>query len=262
MCATDNANKPGAVLTVAGFDGTGGAGLQIDSKLSTCLQVPNISVVTAVVVQTPVDVQEMKCLSPAFVARQISLLMSYYHIPLVNIGIFGHFGTIRWIIGNMPRSRLIWDPVFSSGSGSFRFVKESDVSKIKKVLDRFYLITPNVPEAEELAGMEIGSVEDMASAARKIRDRWGIENILLKGGHLAGEEGWDLLLHDGGIQSFKTRKSGLRIHGTGSFLNGAIASYLFMGHRLFESVTRAKTLLEEAAANVDPSNPVLVPPIR
>jgi len=241
---------------LAGFDGTGGAGISCDIKVSSFLGVPNVAVITSVVIQSPFDVRKKIDLKPSVVRDQILVLRKFFNIHIINIGLLNGLNILKFIFSHFEESSVILDPILSSGSGAYQFVAANQIKKMKSYLKGIYLITPNIPEAEILSGCKIHTEKDIKKAAIKIREM-GAQNILIKGGHLKSETGIDTLFFNDRFFIFSSPQKPFRIHGTGSFLNAAISGYLFLGEALDMSVKKARILLDNAIQKTTKANPIL-----
>jgi len=244
------------ILTLAGFDGTGGAGVSTDIKICSFLNVQNISVIGSIVIQSPLEVLKKFNLKPEIVKDQISTLTNFYNIKIINIGLLGDLRILDFVIKYFPQQKIVFDPIFFSGSEKFRFLTNTEISELKKYIKNFFLITPNIPEAEKLANCNIKNFEDIKKSARKLSNL-GAQNILIKGGHLKEEKKFDTLFSQGKFYIFDSFSTGFRIHGTGSFLNAAISAYIFKGESLLSSIKKAKKLLHRAIDKTDKKNPIL-----
>lgn len=247
------------ILTVAGFDPTGGAGLSTDIKTCSFLGVPNISVISSIVIQDPYSVKRKIDVDPLVFRQQLETLAGFYDISLINVGLFSDIQNLKFILKSFPGIRIILDPVFTSGSGKFRFLTANQIIELKSLLDNIFLITPNIPEACSLSGIEIRSISDMKESARIIRKVMRVENVLLKGGHLQAEnkKSIDILLDIQGFYEIESQLSNFRVHGTGSFLNSAIAAFIFKGESLRSSFSKAHKLLHDRIKLVSENDPVL-----
>jgi hydroxymethylpyrimidine/phosphomethylpyrimidine kinase len=252
----NNLLRADVILTLAGFDGTGGAGVSTDIKICSYLKIQNVSVIGSLVIQSPVEVEKKIDLEPEVVKDQISILGKFYNVKIVNIGLFGDLRVLNFVVRHFSRQKIVFDPIFSSGSGKFKFLKNTEITRIKKYLKNFYLITPNIPEAEILSDLKIKSLEDVKQSARKLRSL-GAQNILIKGGHLKGNRKIDTLLSDDNFYTFDSFSTGYNIHGTGGFLNAAICAYIFKGESLVTSIKNAKKLLQKVIKKTDKFNPIL-----
>lgn len=151
---------------------------------------------------------------------------------------------------------IILDPIFFSGSGDFQFVNQDQVNQLKTFLSQIFLLTPNIPEAIALTGQKIRKFNDIQRVSQILMD-FGVKNVLIKGGHLQGDEIYDTLFERERVSRFPSSRKQFRIHGTGSFFNAAISAYLFSGENLKICVEKAKNLLNQAVENVNEENPIL-----
>ena len=239
------------VLTIAGSDSSGGAGIQADLKVMTAHGVYGMSVITAVTAQNTLGVRAVRELEADMVCAQLDAVLSDIRPDAVKTGMVASAALIRTIAGKLTEyqaENIVVDPVMVSTSGA-RLISEEAIETLKeKLFPLATVITPNIPEAEVLADMEIETVQDMEKAAEVIGTRYGC-SVLLKGGHQKNDAS-DLLWQ-------KDKKPvwfhGVRIdnpntHGTGCTLSSAIASNLAKGRDLETSVEAAKRYISEALA--------------
>lgn len=237
-------------LTVAGSDSVGGAGIQADIKTMSALGVYAASAITAVTVQNTEGVYAVEALRPEIVAGQIRAVMDDIRPSAVKIGMVNDSATIHAIaeaLSGYPDTTVIIDPVMVSTSGC-RLMQEEALQAFRtELLPLASLLTPNVPEAEILAGMKIGSVGEMDRAAAAIC-REAHCDVLIKGGHLDGATKTDIL-YSGGIRkaTFETKTVDTRnTHGTGCTLSSAITAHLALGYTMTDAINLAKNYLYEA----------------
>jgi hydroxymethylpyrimidine/phosphomethylpyrimidine kinase len=231
-------------LTIAGSDSGGGAGIQQDLKVFSSLKVFGTSVITAVTAQNTLGVQDFEVLSPIIVSAQIDSVMQDIKPGAVKTGMLANSEIIEVVHRKAKQYRiknLVVDPVMVSTSGH-RLLDEDAVESMRKLFSVALLSTPNIPEAEVLSGMKIGSHGDMRKAAKEIG------NCLVKGGHLKGT---DYLFFDGKMVEYPAKKvyKG-KIHGTGCALSAAITAYLARGYDVFVSVEKAKEYVDKAISGV------------
>ena len=235
-------------LTIAGSDSSGGAGIQADLKTMTVLGVYGMSAITALTAQNTTGVQSIFEVTPKFLEDELDSIFTDIFPDSVKIGMVSNADLIRVISKKLKEynaKNIVVDPVMVSTSGSKLMAdgaKDTLFSELFKVAD---IITPNIPEAEALSGQSIKSKDDMVEAAKKIGEFFD-GYILLKGGH-STDDADDLLYKN----SEKIWIKGERIenpntHGTGCTLSSAIASYLAMGHDVYESVRLAKEFISGA----------------
>lgn len=234
-------------LTIAGSDCSGGAGIQADIKTMSALGVYAASVITAITVQNTLGVQSVCAVEPQVVKSQILAVCEDLNIRYAKIGMVNDKNTIQAIVDAInihPIPYLIIDPVMVATSGD-RLMQQNALSLfIKELIPRAYLLTPNIPETEILAGMQIHDAPDIRKAASRIA-ALNCRNVLIKGGHLDGKKKTDYLFcfsEDGSCkeQTFKTSAIETNnTHGTGCTLSSAITSYLARGSKLPEAVEQA-----------------------
>ncbi|HEX3047788.1 MAG TPA: bifunctional hydroxymethylpyrimidine kinase/phosphomethylpyrimidine kinase [Bacillota bacterium] len=237
--------------TIAGSDSGGGAGIQADIKTFSALGVYAASVITAVTVQNTLGVQAVTIMEPELVQRQLEAVLSDIGSDAVKIGMLGNAANIQVVAETLVayRSRnIVLDPVLASSSG-FPLLPESAVNLLKeKLFPVADIVTPNLPEAGILTGLDVKNPEDMILAASKIH-QLGPRFVLIKGGHLAGKatdlfyDGVDFHLLEG--ERINTKNT----HGTGCTLSSAIAAYLAQDLEPLTAVRKAKEYLTLALAN-------------
>jgi hydroxymethylpyrimidine/phosphomethylpyrimidine kinase len=235
-------------LTIAGSDSSGGAGIQADIKTMSANGVYAMSAITALTAQNTVGVQGILAVPPEFLAQQIDSVFADIRPDAVKIGMVASAELIHVIAERLTHyhaQNIVVDPVMVATSGA-RLISEDAVGALKEaLLPLATVLTPNIPEAEVLAGMVIQTPEDMIAAARAISDRYHCA-VLCKGGHHLNDAN-DLLYRDGGYQWFNGKRiDNPNTHGTGCTLSSAIASNLAKGYTLDAAVSRAKAYLSDA----------------
>lgn len=233
---------PKTILTIAGSDCSGGAGIQADIKTISALQGYAASVITAITAQNTVGVQEVYPLDTEVVEAQLTSILSDLRPAAIKIGMV-HNASIVGVVVDKLRQRsipVIFDPVMISTSGR-RLMTNDTLRAIRTDLFPLCtLVTPNLHEASLLAGAPITTVRQMIEVARTLAARHGI-SMLIKGGHLEGEEMCDVLCHQNEIFSFPTAKvDSPNLHGTGCTLSSAIATLVGQGEPLPQAVAHAK----------------------
>lgn len=238
------------VLTIAGSDSGGGAGIQADLKTMTMNGVYAMSAITALTAQNTTGVKAIMEVSPEFLRQQIDAVFEDIYPDAVKIGMVSSPELIEVITGRLryyDAGNIVVDPVMVATSGAALMKTDAADTLMRELLPLAALVTPNIPEAEVLSGRSIRSEADMAVAAKQIGDRYGTA-VLLKGGHRRTGAN-DLLYENGEYQWFKGRRiSNPNTHGTGCTLSSAIASNLAKGFSLDESVKRAKKYISGALA--------------
>lgn len=241
-------------LTIAGSDSSGGAGIQADLKTMTAHGVYAMSAITALTAQNTTGVTGIMEVSPAFLEEQMDCIFTDIEPNAVKIGMVSSEGLICSIAKKLEQygaKNVVVDPVMVATSGSRLITKEA-ISVLEEMLFPLAdLLTPNIPEAEVIAKMEIKTKVDMVKAAEIIYKQYECP-VLCKGGHF-GDDADDLLYIDGEIHWLKgERFDNTNTHGTGCTLSSAIASNLAKGFSMIEAVQLAKTYVARAIAyNMD-----------
>lgn len=236
------------VLTIAGSDSSGGAGIQADIKTMIMNGVYAMSAVTALTAQNTTGVRAVMEATPEFLGQQLDAVFEDIYPDAVKIGMVSSEGLIRMIADKLRQyqaKRIVLDPVMVSTSGSSLMKDDAREALIHELLPLATLITPNIPEAEVLSGMSIKGKEDMEAAARKLGTS-GAGAVLLKGGHSISDAD-DLLYADGTFTWFPGRRiDNPNTHGTGCTLSSAIASNLAKDMSMEEAVREAKEYISSA----------------
>lgn len=235
-------------LTIAGSDSSGGAGIQADIKTMTMNGVFAMSAITALTAQNTVGVTGISEVTPDFLGQQLDAVFTDIRPDAVKIGMVSSSGLIREIAKKLKEynaAHVVVDPVMISTSGA-RLISEDAIETLKReLLPLAEVLTPNIPEAEELSGMTISSEEDMLQAAKLISDTYGCA-VLCKGGHQINDAN-DLLYRDGTYHWFRGKRiDNPNTHGTGCTLSSAIASNLAKGFDLETAIQRAKDYISGA----------------
>ena len=237
-------------LSIAGSDSCGGAGIQADIKTMTLNGVYAMSAITALTAQNTTGVRDIMEASPRFLEQQLDAVFEDIFPDAVKIGMVSSAELIRAIAAKLRQyeaRNIVVDPVMVATSGA-RLIQEEAIDTLtKELLPLAAVVTPNVPEAEILAGMEIHTKEDMEAAARKIGDGFGCA-VLLKGGHSVNDAN-DLLYAQGTCRWFEGKRiDNPNTHGTGCTLSSAIAANLAKGFTLEQAVKRSKDYISGALA--------------
>lgn len=243
----------GRVLTVAGSDSGGGAGIQADLKTITLLGGYGTSAITALTAQNTLGVRGIHPAPADFVAGQMEAVLTDIGTDTVKTGML-FCGEIVAAVARMVEKHSLMavvDPVMIAKGGAPLLQQEAVEILRGELIPRTYLLTPNLPEAEALTGIAVRSEADMERAARRLREM-GARNVLIKGGHLAGEAA-DLLLAGETLHRFTSPRIETRnTHGTGCTYSSAIATFLAQGEPLTVAVARAKQFIEEAIGTAIP----------
>lgn len=230
-------------LTIAGSDSGGGAGIQADLKTFAALGVYGTSALTAITAQNTIGVTAVQALSADLVTAQIEAVAGDMKIDAVKTGMLASSAIVEAVaaaIQSLELPSVVVDPVMIAKSGDRLFDEEALAALRSELLPRARVVTPNVPEAEVIAGMRITSLDDAREAARRIH-KLGAASVVIKGGHLPGDEAIDLLFDGRTFAEYRTPRIDTRnTHGTGCTFASAIAAYLALGHTLPEAVGKAK----------------------
>lgn len=236
------------VLTIAGSDCSGGAGVQADLKTMTAHKVYGMSAITALTAQNTTGVFGVLEASPEFVAQQVDCVFDDIRPDAVKIGMVSSAAIISAIAARLRKfdaRNIVVDPVMVATSGSRLLDEDATAALRGELLPLGTVITPNIPEAEALCGFAIVDHGDMERAARHLASGLG-GAVLIKGGHLT-DCADDLLLSEGRLVWLNSpRLDNPNTHGTGCTLSSAIACNLAMGRSVEESVRRAKAYVTGA----------------
>ena len=236
------------VLTIAGSDSSGGAGIQADIKTITAHRMYAMSAITALTAQNTTGVYGILDSGAEFTALQIDCIFKDIRPDAVKIGMVSNAETIAVIADKLTEYKaenIVVDPVMVATSGSNLMKDGSVQALVERLFPLASVITPNIPEAEILSGIKINSADDMISAAKKIVPQTS-GAVLIKGGHLT-DTADDLLYIDGRAEWFSApRVDNPNNHGTGCTLSSAIACNLAAGCCISESVKNAKKYITDA----------------
>ncbi len=239
------------VLTIAGSDSGGGAGIQADLKSFSALGCYGMSVITALTAQNTVGVSGIHPVPPEFIARQIDAVMEDIGVDAVKIGMLHSAPVIEAVAGRLTHHsapNIVLDPVMVAKSGD-KLLQDEAIEALKTVLiPMVTIITPNLPEAAVLMGESVDTEPQMERAGRLLSDL-GPEAVLVKGGHMQQENSLDILYLRAGDEFHRLaarRVETGNTHGTGCTLSSAIAAYLAQGYDLPEAVRRAKSYITQA----------------
>ncbi|MFP4503007.1 MAG: bifunctional hydroxymethylpyrimidine kinase/phosphomethylpyrimidine kinase [Candidatus Hydrogenedentota bacterium] len=237
------------VLTIAGSDSGGGAGIQADLKTFAALGCYGMSAITAVTVQNTLGVFGVHTIPAETVAAQVDVVLDDLGADAIKTGMLANAAIIEAVADTLekhPTPPLVLDPVMVAKSGDRLLEEAACDALIARLLPRALVITPNVPEAAVLAGMAIEDEHDLAEAAGRIHAH-GPRYVLTKGGHLAGGEAVDFLFDgDKMLRLTAPRIDTKHTHGTGCTLASAIAAHLAHGDTVPDAVHRAKDYLTGA----------------
>ena len=241
------------VLTIAGSDSGGGAGIQADLKTFSALGCYGMSAITALTAQNTVGVRAIHGVPAEFLKEQIAAVVEDIGVDAVKIGMLHApeiVEVVAWAIDHYGLQQVVLDPVMVATSGDALIRQETIASLVSELFPRASLITPNLDEAALLLGRPVREVADLEAACADLL-ALGAKGVLLKGGHLGGNELTDLLALNGQPAGQWLRLSGPRIptrnsHGTGCTLSSAIAAQLALGLELAEAVQAAHAYIRGA----------------
>ncbi|MEP6821337.1 MAG: bifunctional hydroxymethylpyrimidine kinase/phosphomethylpyrimidine kinase [Chthoniobacterales bacterium] len=241
-------------LTIAGSDSSAGAGAQADLKTFSALGVYGLTAITCVVAETPGKVVSIEAVSAGLVVAQIELLLEKFPVAAIKTGLL-YSGEIALRVAEILRERmtsgdrpipLVIDPVMVATSGDLLLQKEAITIYERELFPLATVITPNLDEAATLLGRRIDDLAAMQMAGKELRARYGVP-ILLKGGHLAGDQAIDLLFVGDRMTEFSAPFSrGVQTHGTGCTYSAAITARLAAGSTLEEAIGCAKKYVSSA----------------
>lgn len=233
------------ILTIAGSDCSGGAGIQADIKTISALGAYAASAITTITVQNTCGVSDIHAIPPEYVKGQIDAVMTDICPQALKIGMINDTQIIEVIAESIRKYKpqyVVLDPVMVSTSGCKLIEDEAIEALMNELIPLATLITPNLREAEVLTGKTIRTTEDMKQAASRLLD-YHCQAVLIKGGHLEEGDMCDILSirsHNEPLLFNAPKVESHNTHGTGCTLSSAIATYLALGHPMEEAVKQAK----------------------
>ena len=237
------------VLTIAGSDSGGGAGIQADIKAMSANGVFAMSAITAITAQNTEEVTDIFELPVSIIAAQIDAVFDDFDVAAVKTGMLSSAEIVNVVAKLLkPQSvtNLVVDPVMISKSGHRLLKPDAVEALMHELIPLALVVTPNIHEAQQLSGIEIKTLADARKAA-KIIHRLGCRHVLIKGGHLLEDRATDLLYDGRFFELFKSEFIETpHTHGTGCTYASAIAAHLALGKPLAQAVTAAKAYLTEA----------------
>lgn len=247
--------SPPVALTIAGSDSGAGAGIQADLKTFAALGVYGVTVLTAVTAQNTIGVRAVEEIEPHIVTAQLDAVAEDFSIAALKTGMLANVSIITAVAAGVRRHRLshiVVDPVMVAKSGD-RLLREEAVSALRTlVLPLADLVTPNLPEAEVLAGRPIHSIADRVEAARAII-QLGARAVVIKGGHAEDDPVLDLLVEASAVHEFRApRIRTTSTHGTGCTFSAAITAGLAQGLEPRAAVAQAKRYVSLALERAEP----------
>ncbi len=239
------------VLTIAGSDSSGGAGIQADIKTITATGSYAASVITALTAQNTQGVSAIYAIAPQFIAEQLDAVFNDIAFNAIKIGMLHKPEVIDIVTAKILQWRvknIILDPVMIAKGGSKLITDDAIKTLQEKLIPRVDLITPNLNEAEVLADCTINSYDAMQDTAQKLAEKFKI-NVLIKGGHFQDQLSADCLFQyqEKTFLWFKVKRiETINTHGTGCTFSSAIASYLAQGNNLAQAIHKAKHYITQA----------------
>ena len=249
MTTTFNFEYP-RVLSIAGSDSGGGAGIQADLKTFSALGCFGMTAITALTAQNTCGVRAIHGVPPPMLRDQIDAVMEDIGADAVKIGMLHSPDIVRTVAEAIERhamKNVVFDPVMVATSGAVLIDNTAVDVLVRELFSRVAVITPNLDEAALLVGRPLSSAQDMERAALELLEK-GAHAVLLKGGHLPGNVVIDLLVTKQGEKLWMEapRIHSPNTHGTGCTLSSAMAAYLATGASLVEAVQQARTYIREA----------------
>ncbi len=239
----------GRVLAIGGSDPSGGAGIQADLKTIAAFGAYAATAITALTVQDTRAVTDVLVLPPGLVAAQIAAVLADIGADAIKTGMLADPEVVEAVcdaLAAAPHAALVVDPVLRATAGRALLAEAALIVLKRRLLPMAALLTPNLPEAEVLAGMAIPDLPAMHHAAEVLLTL-GVPAVLLKGGHLPGDTVVDLLATEDGVEAFAApRLTSRHTHGTGCTLGSAIAAGLAQGASLRDAVLRARGFVRAA----------------
>ncbi|HLW36248.1 MAG TPA: bifunctional hydroxymethylpyrimidine kinase/phosphomethylpyrimidine kinase [Chthoniobacterales bacterium] len=252
-------------LTIAGSDSSAGAGIQADLKTFSALDVYGLTAVTCIVAETPGKVARIEPVNPEMIRAQIEVVVKSFPIAAIKTGLLCRRANIsavaRSIVDLRFRGPVVVDPVITATGGDPLLEPDAIRAYEQELFPLATLLTPNLDEASQLLGRKVADREAMERAGQELKDKFKAA-VLLKGGHLKGDNALDLLFGDGRVIEFSTPfVRGVATHGTGCTYSAAITAGLAKGATLTDAIARAKEFVTKcistrlrwsgAAGNID-----------
>lgn len=239
---------PACALTIAGTDPSGGAGIQADLKTFQELKTYGMSVITSIVAQNTTGVKDIHDVPLSMIKKQLDAVISDMPIHAVKTGMIANVEMMKLVVRKLKSRQIpfVIDPVMVATSGDALIDEQARIFLRDHLLPLATVVTPNIPEAEFLTGINITTNEDMIEAAQKIVHQYGAGAVLVKGGHTTGDA-IDYLYDGETVSTFlEKRINTVNTHGTGCTLSAAITAYLAQGDALLNAVEKGKVFVTEA----------------
>lgn len=242
-------------MTIAGSDSGGGAGIQADLRVFSELGIYGTSVISAITAQSSVEVADIFPVPADFVARQMETVLDDIDVRAIKTGMLLSSGVVEavaCVIKKYEVKNFVIDPVMSASTGGALLDSDGVTALKDKLFPLALVVTPNAHEAEKLCGVKVVDVASMKIAAKKIADL-GPKNVVIKGGHVDGDEVTDVLYADGNFELFtKPRIKTVHTHGTGCVFSSAMTAKLAKGAMVVEAFRSAEDYIERAIKRSGP----------
>ncbi len=241
------------VLSIAGSDSGGGAGIQADLKTFSALGCYGMTAITALTAQNTTGVQAIHGVPAAFLKAQLQSVLDDIGVDAVKIGMLHSpdvVEVVAWAIDHYGLKQVVLDPVMVATSGDRLIAQETVAVLVSELFPRVQLVTPNLDEASLLLQKNLNQIDELQPAGLELL-AMGAKAVLLKGGHLQGDVLCDVL-HQAGTDARvfqSTRIHSRNVHGTGCSLSSAIAAYLALGHDMHSAVEQARAFIRQAIAS-------------
>lgn len=240
------------VLTIAGSDSGGGAGIQADMKAFSAFGVYGTCVITALTAQNTKGVEGVFKISPEFVAKQIDAVMTDINPRVWKTGMLSNSKIINAVVNSIKKYKLqliVVDPVMIAKGGETLLSHEAKSSLIKKLIPLSFVVTPNYDEAEVLTGYKVQTITDMKKAAVAIK-KMGATYVVVKGGHVVNDRAVDVLYDGKNFKELSAKRIKTKnTHGTGCTFASAIAAGIAKGNSVFTAVKNAKEYITRQIKN-------------
>ncbi len=238
-------------MTIAGSDSGGGAGIQADLKTFQELGVFGTSAITAITAQNTLGVEGIQAIETSLVAKQIEVVFNDFEVSAVKTGMLFSSEIIEVVAQQLRQQakNCVLDPVMIAKGGASLLQQEAVEAFIKHLVPLATVLTPNIPEAEVLTGISICNQSTLQQAAEELL-QMGANCVVLKGGHMSGEQAIDTVYFKDG-QTFKLvapRIDTKHTHGTGCTFSAAITAFLAKGYTIQAAITEAKHFIHQAIA--------------
>ncbi len=242
-------------MSIAGSDSGGGAGIQADLKTFSALGVYGTTTITALTAQNTQAVNGVVEVSPEFVINQLETVLEDIQVNAIKVGMLSSapiIEAVASVLQQHPAIPVVLDPVMMAKSGDSLLDQDAHQALIDLLCPLACLLTPNVPEAALLTNTEPATCESQRVAQAELLSTFGSHAVLMKGGHLAGEQCEDMLVCNGALTRFThPRIDTANTHGTGCTLSSAIAAFLARDHELVDAARQASDYLHQSILGAD-----------